>query len=54
MTSPKRAICHAAIAVAEAYGPNVSKGILAMEARIVELEARVRDVERDIVIAKGM
>lgn len=38
MVSPKRAICHAAIAVAEAYGPNVSKGILAMEARIVELE----------------
>ncbi len=38
MSAPKRAICKAAVAVAEAYGSNVSKGILAMEARIVELE----------------
>lgn len=34
----KHAISEPAEAVAKAYGPNVSKGILVMEARIVELE----------------
>lgn len=38
MPAPVHAICKSAEAVAKAYGPNVSKGILAMEARIVELE----------------
>lgn len=45
MAAPKRAICNAAIKVAEAYGPNVSKGILAMDAEILRLEAKVRELE---------
>lgn len=46
MTAPVRAICKSAVTVAEAYGPNVSKGILAMEVEILRLEAKVRDLER--------
>jgi len=45
MVAQKRALCDAAIAIAEAYGSNVSKGILAMEARIVELEKKVKQLK---------
>ncbi|MDD3961293.1 MAG: hypothetical protein PHT77_05460 [Bacteroidales bacterium] len=38
----KHAISSPAEAVALAYGPNVSKGILKMEERIVELEHKLK------------
>jgi hypothetical protein len=41
MVAKKRAVCDAAIAVAESYGPNVSKGILKMEERIILLEEKL-------------
>lgn len=53
MPSPVHAICKSAVAVATAYGPNVSKGILAMEAEILRLEARVREVENELAVARG-
>lgn len=53
MASKHRAICDLAISVAEAYGPNVSKGILAMEAEILRLEARVREVEGELAVVRG-
>ena len=46
MPSPSKAVSLPAIAVAEAYGPNVSKGILAMEERIRELESKI-DEKKD-------
>ena len=42
MVAKKRAICDAAIAVAESYGPNVSQGILKMADRIRELEKKIK------------